>query len=145
MLTDYFIAWHLDQMRSSGTSIRERIVYFLHSHLPARRSIIESSEALYYQNCFFRYYAFRNFNDLFKKICIDNAMLVYIDGRLNINLGQTKILPGRCLNSIQLEKVRKSEREIILIIPRDIRKQKGPSGYKNDITSEMLMQISASL
>ena len=37
LLIDYFIAWHLDQMRTSGTNIRERIVYFLHSHLPTRQ------------------------------------------------------------------------------------------------------------
>jgi uncharacterized protein (DUF1800 family) len=85
LLIDYFIAWHLDQMRISGNNIRERIVYFLHTHLPTRRSIVESSESMYYQNAFFRYYAFDSYKDLFKKICIDNAMLVYIDGRLNIN------------------------------------------------------------
>jgi uncharacterized protein (DUF1800 family) len=85
LLIDYFIAWHLEQMRTSGTNLRERIVYFLHTHLPTRRSIVDSSEAMYYQNCLFRYYAFGSFKDLFKKICIDNAMLIYIDGRLNIN------------------------------------------------------------
>jgi uncharacterized protein (DUF1800 family) len=85
LLIDYFIAWHLEQMRTSGTNLRERIVYFLHSHIPTRRSVVDSSEAMYYQNCLFRHYAFGSFSNLFKKICIDNAMLVYIDGRLNIN------------------------------------------------------------
>jgi uncharacterized protein (DUF1800 family) len=85
LLIDYFIAWHLEQMRTSGTNIRERIVYFLHSHIPTRRTVVDSSEAMYYQNCLFRFYAFGSFTDLFRKICIDNAMLVYIDGRLNIN------------------------------------------------------------
>jgi uncharacterized protein (DUF1800 family) len=85
LLIDYFISWHLEQMRVSGTNLRERIVYFLHTHLPTRRSVVDSSEAMYYQNCLFRYYAFGSFKDLFMKICIDNAMLIYIDGRLNIN------------------------------------------------------------
>ena len=82
-LIDFYIGWHLEQMRKSGNNIKERIVYFLHTHLPVNRSVVESSEAIYYQNKLFRHYAFGNFKELFKKICIDNAMLVYIDGDTN--------------------------------------------------------------
>ncbi len=82
-LLDYFMAWHLEQMRNSGTNIKERIVYFFHTHLPVNITKVVSSEAVFYQNKLFRYYAFGNFKTLFKKICIDNAMLVYIDGTLN--------------------------------------------------------------
>ncbi|MBN2348221.1 MAG: DUF1800 family protein [Bacteroidales bacterium] len=82
-LIDFYIAWHLEQMRNSGNSIKERITYFFHTHLPTRRTLIQSSEALYYQNQLFRHYAFGNFKELFKKICIDNAMLVYLDGASN--------------------------------------------------------------
>ena len=82
-LIDYFIAWHLEQMRNSGTNIKERIVYFFHTHLPVNITKVISSEAVYYQNKLFRHYAFGNFKTMFKKICIDNAMLVYIDGTLN--------------------------------------------------------------
>lgn len=82
-LHHYFKAWHTDVMLKSGTNIRERIAWFFHSHLPARWTEIRSSEAIYYQNCLFRYYAFGSFKDLFKKICLDNAMLVYLDGYTN--------------------------------------------------------------
>ena len=83
-LESYFMIWFLELMRNSGTNIRERMVYFLHSHLPARRTIIQSSEALYYQNALFRYYATGDFKTLFKKVCVDNAMLVYLDGATNV-------------------------------------------------------------
>jgi uncharacterized protein (DUF1800 family) len=82
-LFNYFRAWHIEQMRLSGNNLKERITYFYHSHLPAAWSVIGSSEALYYQNALFRHYAFGNFKTLFKKICLDNAMLRYIDGESN--------------------------------------------------------------
>ena len=82
-LTDYFMAWHLEQMRKSDTSIKERIVWFLHSHIPTRRSLVTRSEYIYYQNALFRYYAFGSFKTLFRKICVDNAMLIYLDNATN--------------------------------------------------------------
>ncbi len=82
-LINYYMSWHLERMLKSGTNIKEKITFFYHSHLPARRSLIEESEAIYYQNIFFRYYAFGSFKELFRKICIDNAMLVYLDGATN--------------------------------------------------------------
>ncbi len=83
-LESYFMIWFLEQMRNSGTSIRERMVYFIHSHLPARRTVIQSSEAIYYQNQLHRFYATGDFKTLFKKVCIDNAMLIYLDGATNV-------------------------------------------------------------
>ncbi len=83
VLFGYFKAWHIEQMRLSGNNLQERITYFLHTHLPAAWTKIASSEALYYQNALYRYYAFGNFKTFFKKICLDNAMLLYIDGDLN--------------------------------------------------------------
>lgn len=82
-LFEFFMAWHLDVMRNSGMNLRERITWFYHTHLPARWTEIRSSEAIYYQNCLFRHYAFGDFKELFIKICIDNAMLVYLDGYTN--------------------------------------------------------------
>lgn len=82
-LIDYFMAWHLEQMRKSGNSIKERIVWFLHTHLPVRRSVVPVSEHLYYQNALFRYYAFGSFKTLFKKVVLDNAMMLFIDNATN--------------------------------------------------------------
>ncbi|WP_430935456.1 DUF1800 domain-containing protein [Saccharicrinis sp. 156] len=82
-LTDYFIIWHLEQMRNSGTNISERLTYFFHTHLPVRRSLVESSEMIYYQNALYRQFAFGSFKELFKHICMDNAMLIYLDNGTN--------------------------------------------------------------
>jgi uncharacterized protein (DUF1800 family) len=136
LLIDYFIAWHLDLMRNSGTNIRERIVYFLHSHLPTRRSLIESSEAMYYQNALFRYYAFGKFTDLFKKICIDNAMLVYIDGRLNINQWPNENFAREMLELYSIGKGPQiGDGNYTNYTEQDIKEAaRVLSGYKNDIT-----------
>lgn len=83
MLLEYFKAWHFEQMRKSGNLIKERLAYFYHTHIPTRWSFVQSSEAIYYQNALFRYYAYGSFKDLFRKICYDNAMLVNLDGWLN--------------------------------------------------------------
>lgn len=82
-LIDYFMAWHLEQMRKSGNSIKERIVWFLHTHLPVKRSVVTRSEHLYYQNALYRYYAFGSFRTLFKKVILDNAMMLFIDNATN--------------------------------------------------------------
>ncbi len=82
-LTDYFIIWFLEQIRNSGTSIRERLTYFYHTHIPTSRAKVKSSEMIYYQNALYRYFAFGSFKELFKRICIDNAMLVYLDNGTN--------------------------------------------------------------
>ena len=82
-LFKFFQAWHLDVMLKSVPNLKERIVWFFHSHLPARWTEIRSSEAIYYQNCLYRHYAYGSFKELFTKICTDNAMLVYLDGYTN--------------------------------------------------------------
>lgn len=86
---------------------RERIVYFFHTHFTTKRSVVGNSRSLYYQQALFRLYAFdtedivlppedpddpdsmetivpKNFKELTKKISVDNAMLVFLDGRLNV-------------------------------------------------------------
>jgi uncharacterized protein (DUF1800 family) len=82
-LFEYFQAWHLDVMRQAPLTLKERITWWMHTHLPARWTEINQSEAIYYQNCLYRYYAYGSFKELFKKICVDNAMLRYLDGYSN--------------------------------------------------------------
>lgn len=82
-LFGYFQCWHMDVMRQAPLTLRERITWFYHTHLPARWTEIRASEAIYYQNALFRYYAYGSFRELFKKICVDNAMLRYLDGYSN--------------------------------------------------------------
>jgi len=82
-LFGYFQAWHMDVMRQAPPTLKERITWFLHTHLPARWTEINQSEAIYYQNCLYRHYAYGSFKELFKKVCVDNAMLRYLDGYSN--------------------------------------------------------------
>ncbi|MCU0430820.1 MAG: DUF1800 domain-containing protein [Cytophagaceae bacterium] len=72
-------------------STREKITFFLHSHFTTVQETVNNSRALYYQNRLLRMFAFDgsaaaniNIKTLAKKISIDNAMLILLDGRLNI-------------------------------------------------------------
>lgn len=104
---EYFKQWCIAQMMSAGVpaaqslaySAREKLVYFIHTHLTAITEKIGSSRALYFQNQLFRLYALDgvtspvvpadklNFKELTKKVCIDNAMLNLLDGTNNIRGG----------------------------------------------------------
>jgi uncharacterized protein (DUF1800 family) len=91
-LQEYFKGWWIGQMFNSGASAKEKIVFFLHTHFTTRQEVVMSSRALYYQNALFRLFAFDNvadpkinFKELTKKISVDNAMLILLDGRLNVN------------------------------------------------------------
>lgn len=83
-------------------AFRERIVLFLHTLLTTQESVVNSSTAIYFQNALFRLYAFDqndrtvadgqgtektvsvNLKELTKKVSVDNAMLVFLDGRYNV-------------------------------------------------------------
>jgi len=82
-LFEYFKAWFLEQMRKSTPNLTERMTYFWHTFLPADHSLIQNSTSLYYQNALYRQFAFGNLKTLMAKVCVDNAMLVYIDNTLN--------------------------------------------------------------
>lgn len=82
-LFEYFKGWFLEQMRTSGANITERMTYFLHVFLPADHTLIANSTSLYYQNALYRQFALGNLKKLMEKVCVDNAMLVYIDNTLN--------------------------------------------------------------
>ncbi len=83
LLHKYFQSWHLEQMRKSKATAKERLTYFHHCLLPVQQSVVRASAEIYYQNTLYRFLAFGNYKLLIKKICIDNAMLHYIDNCLN--------------------------------------------------------------
>lgn len=99
-LQQHFKEWFIGQMLSVGVppalslpySAREKLVFFLHSHFTAITSKINNSRALYFQNQLFRFFARDgananvdiNFKTLTKKISVDNAMLLLLDGVLNV-------------------------------------------------------------
>jgi hypothetical protein len=89
---------------------RERIMWFFHTHFTTKQSVVNDNQAIFYQNALFRKFAFDkeddsrpgvidpafpdvpvpdeiipvNFKVLVNKISVDNAMLVFLDGRLNV-------------------------------------------------------------
>ena len=86
---------------------RERLVFFFHTHFTTKQSVVGNSRSLFYQQALFRLFAFdqedivippedpdapgatdtivpRNFRQLTKKISVDNAMLIFLDGRFNV-------------------------------------------------------------
>lgn len=98
-LQELFKGWFIGQMLSIGLdpsislaySAREKLVLFLHTHFTAIQSKIDNSRALYFQNQLFRHFALDgtadpliNFKELTKKISVDNAMLLLLDGRQNV-------------------------------------------------------------
>ena len=84
---------------------RERIILFYHTLFTTKKSEVNDSRAIYYQNALFRIFAFdgndvtvsnadpdlpddvyvRSIKKLTEKISVDNAMLIFLDGRLNVN------------------------------------------------------------
>jgi uncharacterized protein (DUF1800 family) len=98
-LQEYFKGWLIGQMLGSGQAsnmklsyqVREKVVLFMHTHFTTKQSVVSNSRSLYFQNQLFRVYSLDkdlnvdfNFKNLTKKICLDNAMLKFLDGRLNV-------------------------------------------------------------
>jgi uncharacterized protein (DUF1800 family) len=84
-LSELTISWWLENMRASGANLTDRMVWFYHTHFPMIMSRIEGNPqfAIDYLRLI-RFYALGNYKELVKAICIDNAMLVHLDGNLNI-------------------------------------------------------------
>lgn len=84
-ISEFTSAWWIDTMRLSGPNLTERMVWFYHTHFPLIISRVEgySQFSLDYLRLL-RYYAIGNYKDLARAICIDNAMLIHLDGNLNI-------------------------------------------------------------
>ncbi|MEL6556636.1 MAG: DUF1800 family protein [Bacteroidota bacterium] len=111
-LEGFFMNWKIGEMLSAGVdesqslsyAFREKLIFFLHTHFTTKRSKVNNSRAMYFQDALFRMYAFDrddriipppdeltpertveiNFKDLAKKVSMDNAMLRFLDGRLNV-------------------------------------------------------------
>lgn len=84
-LSDFTSSWWIDNMRTSGANLTDRMVWFYHTHFPLIISRVESRPqfSLDYLRLL-RFYALGNYKDLSKALCIDNAMLIHLDGNLNI-------------------------------------------------------------
>ncbi|MBO9702187.1 MAG: DUF1800 family protein [Sporocytophaga sp.] len=98
-LQGFFMRWWLGMLAGAGIEpsqklaflTREKIVFLLHTHFTTIQETVNNSRALYFQNALFRKFAFDNqpdplwnFKMLTKKVSMDNAMMVLLDGRLNV-------------------------------------------------------------
>ena len=75
-----FNYWWFNLMHKEGLNMREKMVLFWHDHFANERDKVQYPQNMYAQNALFRKYAFGNFKQLVKEICIDPAMLIYLDG-----------------------------------------------------------------
>lgn len=82
-LIPYTRYWWMDTMCSENTGITEKMVFFYHSHFTTIHSRIRYSLSLYHQLSFFRHHALGNVKELARKMCLDNAMLIHLDGNDN--------------------------------------------------------------
>ncbi|MFY0689725.1 MAG: DUF1800 family protein [Cyclobacteriaceae bacterium] len=102
-----FMSAGINEAQSLSFACRERLVFFLHTLITTKSSSAGSSRNLYYQLALFRFFAFDkedhlipgdpdnqidfpdrnvalNLAELTKKVSVDNAMLQFLDGRLNV-------------------------------------------------------------
>lgn len=85
----FFLGWLMGRMRQDTDSVQEKLAFFMHTFFTCMKSRV-SSRAMYFQNELFRQFVFdqadplKNFKELTKKICVDNAMLRFLDARLSV-------------------------------------------------------------
>ncbi len=84
-ISDFTSSWWIESMRVSGPKLTERMIWFYHTHFPLIISRVEGIPqfSLDYLRLL-RFYALGNYKDLAKAFCIDNAVLIHLDGHLNI-------------------------------------------------------------
>lgn len=75
--------WWYNQMIKQGFSFREKMVLFWHNHFVSEVDKVGLPQRMYWQNKLFRDSAFGNVKELSKKVTIDPAMLIYLDGDKN--------------------------------------------------------------
>lgn len=88
VLIPYMRQWWLDNICKHGTGITEKMTFFYHSHFTTIQSRLYYSLSIYYQLKLFRHHALGNVKSLAHKMCLDNAMLVNLDGNEN-EIGNT--------------------------------------------------------
>lgn len=84
-LNNYTRSWWMENMRAGGANLTERMIWFYHTHFPMIISRIENYPQFSIDYIrLLRYYALGDYKALTKALVIDNAMLLHLDGNLNI-------------------------------------------------------------
>lgn len=72
--------WWFRLMLDPTRALREKMVLFWHNHFVSEYAVVYVAQYMYIQNRLFRQNAFGSFLELAKKVTIDPAMLIYLDG-----------------------------------------------------------------
>jgi uncharacterized protein (DUF1800 family) len=78
-------AWQLGLMINQNTSLYEKMVYFWHNHFAIEYSVVGDARKSYNHYMLLRAHALGNFKALVREMTTDAAMLVYLNGYLNVN------------------------------------------------------------
>ncbi len=78
-----FKKWWIGQMINQSRSIREKMVLFWHNHFATESIEVSIAQYVYKHHKLLRSSALGNFKDLTKKITLDAAMLIYLNGQNN--------------------------------------------------------------
>jgi len=78
-----FKKWWIGQMINQSRSIREKMVLFWHNHFATESIEVSIAQYVYKHHKLLRSSALGNFKDLTKKITLDPAMLIYLNGQNN--------------------------------------------------------------
>ncbi len=75
--------WWSDQMKADTDSLCEKMTLFWHGHFTTRFDTDHpmTAQMLFAQQNIFRKNAFGNFRTLLEKICMDGAMIIFLNGR----------------------------------------------------------------
>jgi uncharacterized protein (DUF1800 family) len=72
--------WWIGLMLTPAAMLREKMVLFWHNHFVSEFPKVQVTQYMFRQNQLFRDYAFGDFKELTKKVTVDPAMLIYLDG-----------------------------------------------------------------
>jgi len=76
--------WWLIAMITSSRPLQEKMTLFWHGHFATAFYKVRSSQYMYQQNQLFRQNALGRFDDLLTGVYKDPAMMIWLDGRLNV-------------------------------------------------------------
>lgn len=75
--------WWLDRMLTTSAPLQEKMTLYFHGHFTSRATP-RFPRITYNQNALFRQYALGNLRELTRNVSKDAAMLIYLNGNLNV-------------------------------------------------------------
>ena len=77
-------AWWVSLMVQQDRTLREKLTLFWHNHMPTQIGVVFQSEAVYRMNQLLRTQCGGNFRQLIHDVTLEPAMLIYLNGYLNV-------------------------------------------------------------